>query len=51
MSKPKFDPNKPFSEVKPKFDPTKPFDAAEAKVDQSEDDSLFGSLEKNTLVI
>lgn len=33
MSKPKFDPNKPFdvvSESKPKFDPNKPFEAVEA---------------------
>lgn len=29
MSKPKFDPSKPFEEVKPKFDPSKPFEVSE----------------------
>lgn len=31
MSKPKFDPNKPFQAEKPKFDPTAPFEAEQAE--------------------
>jgi hypothetical protein len=45
MSKPKFDPNKPYEEIKPKFDPNKPYNAAEVT---NEDPHVASGILDNT---
>ena len=49
MSKPRFDPNKPFTDVpsKPKFDPSKPF-TSEPEEKESTLDSVLGQLDSYT---